>query len=76
MKKKYHTVENFPKFNRKIVEIAKFDIPNTHNTWPSTGTSIQSDGVKLIHVYETCVFFLLKCGSERNVHNLTDITDR
>jgi len=30
--KKYHTVEKVQKFNRKIVEIGKFDIPNTHNT--------------------------------------------
>ena len=26
----YHTVETVPAFNRKIVEICKFDIPNTH----------------------------------------------
>ena len=58
MKKKYHAVENLPKINRKIVEIGKFDIPNTHNTSPSTGTSMQSDGVKLVYVYNyiTSVF--------------------
>jgi hypothetical protein len=35
--------EKFQKLNRKIVEIGKFDIPNTH-----TGTSVKSDGVKLV----------------------------
>ena len=55
MGKKYHTVKKVQKFNRKIVETGKFDIPNAHNIWPSTGTSIKSDGVKLVYVYETCV---------------------
>jgi len=37
MKKKYHTVGTVPTFNRKIVEIGKFDIPNTlinDPSWP------------------------------------------
>jgi hypothetical protein len=39
-------------FNRKIVEICKFDIPNTHMndpSWLSSGTLIKSDGVKLVY---------------------------
>jgi hypothetical protein len=35
-----------------IVEICKFDIPNTHindPSWLSSGTSIKSDGVKLVY---------------------------
>ena len=45
--------EKFQKFNRKIVEIGKFDIPNTHIhdrslSGLSTGTSVKSDGVKLV----------------------------
>ena len=38
--------------NRTIVEICKFDIPNTHinaPSWLSSGTSINSDGVKLVY---------------------------
>ena len=31
----YHTVGTVPTFNRKIVEICKFDIPNTHINDPS-----------------------------------------
>jgi hypothetical protein len=49
----YHTVGTVPAFNRKIVEICKFDIPNKHiddPSWLSSGTSIkQSDGVKLVY---------------------------
>ena len=30
MKTIYHTVGTVPTFNKKIVEICKFDIPNTH----------------------------------------------
>jgi len=30
MKKIYYTVGTVPTFNRKIVEICKFDIPNTN----------------------------------------------
>jgi hypothetical protein len=47
----YHTVETVPAFNRKIVEICKFDIPNTHinhPSWFSSGTSITNDGVNLV----------------------------
>jgi hypothetical protein len=50
MKKIYYTVGTVPTFNRKIVEICKFGIPNTHindSSWLSSGTSIKSDGVKL-----------------------------
>ena len=46
----YHTVGTVPTFNRKIVEICKFCIPNTYtndSSWLSSGTSIKSDGVKL-----------------------------
>ena len=48
----YHTVGTVPAFNRKIVEICKFDIPNTHindPSWLSSGTSIKSDWVKLVY---------------------------
>ena len=50
MKNIYHTVGTVLAFNRKIVEICKFDIPNTHindPSWLSSGTSIKSDGAKL-----------------------------
>ena len=52
MEKKYHTVRIVPTFNRNIVDIGKFDIPNTHVndlSWLSSGTSIKSDGVKLVY---------------------------
>jgi hypothetical protein len=48
----YHTVGTVPACNRKIVEICKFDIPNTHindPSWLSSGTSIKSDGVSLVY---------------------------
>jgi hypothetical protein len=53
MKKSITSWEKFHKFNRKIVEIGKCDIPNTHIhdhslSWLSTGTSVKSDGVKLV----------------------------
>ena len=53
MKKSITSSEKFQKFNRKIVEIGKCDIPNTHIhdhslSWLSTGTSVKSDGVKLV----------------------------
>ena len=54
MKKIYLTVGTVPTFNRKIVEICKFDIPSTHindPSWLSSGTSIKSDGVYSILVY-------------------------
>ena len=41
-----HTVGTVPAFNRKI------DIPTTHindPSWLSSGTSIKSDGVKLVY---------------------------
>ena len=43
----YHTVGTVPTFNRKIVEICKFDIPNTHinDPWHSSGTSIRATGL-------------------------------
>ena len=54
MKKKniYRTVGTVPTFNRKIVEIGKFDIPSKHiddPSWLSSGTSIKCDGVKLVY---------------------------
>jgi hypothetical protein len=52
LKNIYHTVETVPTFKRKIVGICKFDIPNTHindPSWLSSGTSIKSDGVKLVY---------------------------
>jgi hypothetical protein len=58
MKKKNITLwEKFQKFNRKIVEIGKFDIPNTHMhdrslSRLSTGTSVKSDGVKLVKLVD------------------------
>jgi len=51
MEKKYHTVGTVPTFNRNIVDIGKFHIPNTHindPSWLSSGTSIKSDGIKLV----------------------------
>ena len=49
----YRTVGTIPAFNRKIVEICKFDIPSKRiddPSWLSSGTSIkQSDGVKLVY---------------------------
>jgi hypothetical protein len=48
----YHTVGTVPTFNRKIVEICKFNIPKTHindPSWLSSDTSIKSDGVKLVY---------------------------
>jgi hypothetical protein len=47
-----HTVGTVPAFNRKIVEICKFDIPNTYIndlSWLISGTSKTSDGVKLVY---------------------------
>ena len=53
MKKIYLTVGTVPTFNRKIVEICKFDIPSTHindPSWLSLGNLIKkSDGVKLVY---------------------------
>ena len=52
MKKYISHCRTVPTFNRKIVEICKFDIPNTHindTFWLSSGTSIKSDGVKLVY---------------------------
>ena len=52
LKNIYHTVGTVPTFNRKIVEICKFDTPNTHTndpSWLSSGTSIKNDGVKLVY---------------------------
>jgi hypothetical protein len=49
---KITNVRTVPAFNRKIVEICKFDIPNTHihdPSWLSSSTSIKSDGVKLLN---------------------------
>ena len=48
----YHTVGTVPVLHRKIVEICKFDIPNTHindPSWLSLGTLIKSYGVKLVY---------------------------
>ena len=56
MEKKYQTLGTVPTFDRKVVKICKFDIPKTHihdRSWLSTGTSIKSDGVKLVY----CRFF-------------------
>ena len=47
-----HTVGSVPAFNRKIVEICEFDIPNTYIndlSWLISGTSKTSDGVKLVY---------------------------
>jgi hypothetical protein len=52
MKNINDTVGTVPAFNKKIVEICKFDIPSTHinnPSWLSSGTSIKSDGVKLVY---------------------------
>jgi hypothetical protein len=52
MKKIYQNVGTVPTFNKKIVELCKFDIPNTYinyPSWLSSGTSIKSDGVKLVY---------------------------
>ena len=52
-KKSITSSAKFQKLNRNIVEIGKFDIPNTHIhdhslSWLITGTSVKSDGVKLV----------------------------
>jgi hypothetical protein len=50
LKKNMATVGTVPTFNGKIVEICKFDIPNTHindPSWLSSGTSIKSDGASI-----------------------------
>jgi len=52
-KKNITLSEKFQTINRKIVEIDKFDIPITHIhdrslSWLSTGTSVTSDGIKLV----------------------------
>ena len=51
--KNYHTFRTVPKSNRKIVEKSKLDTSNTQIHGRSlsclgTGTSIKSDGVKLV----------------------------
>ena len=48
MKKIYLTVGTVPTFNRKIVEICKFDIPSTHindPSWLSSGNLIKVTGL-------------------------------
>jgi hypothetical protein len=50
---KYHTVGTVPKPNRKIVERAKINTPNSlihdHSLpWLGTGTLLKSGGVKLV----------------------------
>ena len=45
---KTNTVRTFIKYNTKIVEIGKIDIPNTHDRshfWLCTGTSITRGSV-------------------------------
>ena len=56
--KKYYTVGIVPKPNIKIVERRKIDTPKTqiHDlplSWPDTGTSIKSAGVKLVLFIQT-----------------------
>ena len=60
----YHTVGTILKFKRKIVGIlyrGKIDILSTHIhdhslSWLSTGTSITSDGVKIVNVCGCRIF--------------------
>ena len=50
---KKNTVRTFLKYNTKIVEIDKIDIPNTHDhsfSWLCTCTSLTSGGVKLFYL--------------------------
>jgi hypothetical protein len=54
--KKHNTIRIVPKYNRKIVETGKIDIPNTYVhghslSWLGTGTSIKSFRVKPIWIY-------------------------
>jgi len=51
--KNYHTVETFPKSNRKIVERGKIDtsdieIHDSSLYWLGTDTSIKNGGLKLV----------------------------
>jgi hypothetical protein len=47
----YHTLGTVPALNRRIVEICKFDIANTHINYPSWHSSgpIKGGGVKLVY---------------------------
>jgi hypothetical protein len=57
MEKKYHTVRIVPTFNRNIVDIGKFDIPNTHiNGW-HVSTSFKIHLEILLNSYITFSFF-------------------
>ena len=52
-RKQYHSVGTIPESNIKIVESAEIDTPNTQIydrsiSLLATGTSIKSDGVKLV----------------------------
>ena len=52
---KFLTVRTFLKYNRKIAEISKIDIPDTHIhdhsfPWLCTCTSLTSGGVKLFYL--------------------------
>ena len=52
MKIKKYIVGTVATFNKEIVEICKFDIPNTHihdPSWLSSGNAIKSDGIKLVY---------------------------
>ena len=67
---KWKNVRTVPAFNRKIVEICKFDISNTHindPSWLSSGTSIKSDGVKL--VYSKIFLLFNKNNRKRKSHD-------
>ena len=58
---KTNTVKTFLKYNTKIVEIGKIDIPDTHDRslfWLCTGTSITRGSVNLC--YGTKSPFLVK----------------
>ena len=51
--KKHNTIRIVPKYNRKIVETGKIDIPNTYVhdrslSWLGTGTSAKSFRLKPI----------------------------
>jgi hypothetical protein len=68
MKKYISHCRTVPTFNRKMVEIYKFDIPSTHIhdlSLLSSGTSIKSDGVKLVYPR----FFLFNKNNRKRKSN-------
>jgi hypothetical protein len=67
---KFRIVRTFLKYNTKIVEISKIDIPDTHRhdrsfSWLCTCTSLTSGGVKLFYLAKSP--FLVKWNRHASV---------